>query len=269
MNLLMNSIEMNNNMNYQTCLKWRDEEDNIQNHEVSNFNYNTQAYGLLESKDQRYRKRKYEAIGEEEEQQNNFVKRRELTSYLFNDQLSPPPTSSSSSNSPLSNKNYSFNHLESNQYNFMGQNMKPSDFGGYQIDTNMVNNSLTNSSCSPLSQNYSDSNEANRPKSRRSNYQAHQQRHAANMRERRRMQSINEAFEGIRTHIPTLPYEKKLSKVDTLRLAIGYINFLTDLLNKDTRFNNQSNSTKDAKKFIYRFKTFCKFSQLNMIKNLF
>ncbi|OQR74170.1 pancreas transcription factor 1 subunit alpha-like [Tropilaelaps mercedesae] len=59
--------------------------------------------------------------------------------------------------------------------------------------------------------------------------EAHQ-RVAANMRERRRMQSINDAFEGLRGHIPTLPYEKKLSKVDTLRLAIGYISFLTELL---------------------------------------
>lgn len=57
-----------------------------------------------------------------------------------------------------------------------------------------------------------------------------QQRHAANLRERRRMQSINEAFEGLRSHIPTLPYEKRLSKVDTLRLAIGYISFLADMV---------------------------------------
>ncbi|VDN14628.1 unnamed protein product, partial [Dibothriocephalus latus] len=68
------------------------------------------------------------------------------------------------------------------------------------------------------------------------------QRQAANMRERRRMQSINHAFEGglmidqltgLRAHIPTLPYEKKLSKVDTLRLAIGYINFLQDLISNE------------------------------------
>uniref|UniRef100_A0A183TL49 BHLH domain-containing protein n=1 Tax=Schistocephalus solidus TaxID=70667 RepID=A0A183TL49_SCHSO len=37
----------------------------------------------------------------------------------------------------------------------------------------------------------------------------------------------------LRAHIPTLPYEKKLSKVDTLRLAIGYINFLQDLISKE------------------------------------
>lgn len=64
-----------------------------------------------------------------------------------------------------------------------------------------------------------------------------QQRHAANLRERRRMQSINEAFEGLRTHIPTLPYEKRLSKVDTLKLAISYISFLNDMLRKDKNGN--------------------------------
>nr|ALJ33552.1 PTFb [Clytia hemisphaerica] len=58
-------------------------------------------------------------------------------------------------------------------------------------------------------------------------------RSAANLRERRRMQCINEAFEGLRSHIPTLPYEKRLSKVDTLRLAICYINFLTELVGSD------------------------------------
>lgn len=60
------------------------------------------------------------------------------------------------------------------------------------------------------------------------------------MRERRRMQSINEAFEGLRTHIPTLPYEKRLSKVDTLKLAISYINFLGELLKKDKNGNDTS-----------------------------
>lgn len=51
------------------------------------------------------------------------------------------------------------------------------------------------------------------------------------------MQSINDAFEGLRTHIPTLPYEKRLSKVDTLKLAISYISFLTDMLRKDKNGN--------------------------------
>uniref|UniRef100_A0A182YT72 BHLH domain-containing protein n=1 Tax=Anopheles stephensi TaxID=30069 RepID=A0A182YT72_ANOST len=79
------------------------------------------------------------------------------------------------------------------------------------------------------------------------------------MRERRRMQSINEAFEGLRTHIPTLPYEKRLSKVDTLKLAISYISFLGEMLRKDKNGNETgTNGIKRApvkeppKKFIVR-----------------
>jgi len=57
-----------------------------------------------------------------------------------------------------------------------------------------------------------------------------QQRQAANLRERRRMQSINEAFEGLRTHIPTLPYEKRLSKVIFKRVGKQYNDFKGRLL---------------------------------------
>ncbi|XP_062591532.1 helix-loop-helix protein 13-like [Saccostrea cucullata] len=58
-------------------------------------------------------------------------------------------------------------------------------------------------------------------------------RDAANFRERRRMLSINSAFEELRLHVPTFPYEKRLSKIDTLRLAIAYIALLRDLLEAD------------------------------------
>ncbi|KAM4705648.1 pancreas transcription factor 1 subunit alpha [Rhinophrynus dorsalis] len=85
----------------------------------------------------------------------------------------------------------------------------------------------------------------------RSDAEMQQLRQAANVRERRRMQSINDAFEGLRSHIPTLPYEKRLSKVDTLRLAIGYINFLSELVHSDLPLRNQSNeSSHQAKKVI-------------------
>ncbi|XP_063255858.1 fer3-like protein [Prinia subflava] len=56
------------------------------------------------------------------------------------------------------------------------------------------------------------------------------QRRAANLRERRRMLSINSAFEALRGHVPTFPYERRLSKIDTLRLAIAYIALLGDIL---------------------------------------
>ncbi|NXC14492.1 PTF1A factor, partial [Corythaeola cristata] len=74
----------------------------------------------------------------------------------------------------------------------------------------------------------------------RSETELQQLRQAANVRERRRMQSINDAFEGLRSHIPTLPYEKRLSKVDTLRLAIGYINFLSELVQSDLPLRSAS-----------------------------
>ncbi|KAF4531813.1 hypothetical protein B566_EDAN014867 [Ephemera danica] len=60
------------------------------------------------------------------------------------------------------------------------------------------------------------------------------QRHAANIRERKRMlSSINSAFDELRVHVPTFPYEKRLSKIDTLRLAIAYIALLREVLLTD------------------------------------
>ncbi|XP_064455873.1 twist-related protein 1-like [Ornithodoros turicata] len=56
------------------------------------------------------------------------------------------------------------------------------------------------------------------------------QRRAANIRERKRMMSINTAFEELRCHVPTFPFEKRLSKIDTLRLAIAYIALLKEVL---------------------------------------
>jgi hypothetical protein len=56
------------------------------------------------------------------------------------------------------------------------------------------------------------------------------QRRAANIRERRRMYNLNEAFDKLRRKVPTFAYEKRLSRIETLRLAITYIGFMTELL---------------------------------------
>ncbi|CAF3163972.1 unnamed protein product [Rotaria socialis] len=45
----------------------------------------------------------------------------------------------------------------------------------------------------------------------------------------RRLSHLNAAFVELRSHIPRFPYEKHLSKIDTLRLALAYIEFLDDL----------------------------------------
>ncbi|TNN06804.1 Helix-loop-helix protein [Schistosoma japonicum] len=52
----------------------------------------------------------------------------------------------------------------------------------------------------------------------------------AKVRERKRMFSINSAFEALRSCLPTFPYERRISKIDTLRLAIAYLALLKDLL---------------------------------------
>ncbi|XP_067154696.1 basic helix-loop-helix transcription factor scleraxis-like [Apteryx mantelli] len=56
------------------------------------------------------------------------------------------------------------------------------------------------------------------------------QRAAANARERDRTHSVNTAFSALRTLIPTEPADRRLSKVETLRLAASYIAHLANVL---------------------------------------
>jgi transcription factor 15 len=51
------------------------------------------------------------------------------------------------------------------------------------------------------------------------------ERQTANARERTRMRSISDALLHLRYHLPStvVPKDQKLSKIQTLRLAIGYI----------------------------------------------
>lgn len=60
-----------------------------------------------------------------------------------------------------------------------------------------------------------------------------EQRRAANIRERKRMFQLNEAFCVLRKRVPTFAYEKKLSRIETLKLAVTYIKFMTELLEKE------------------------------------
>lgn len=53
---------------------------------------------------------------------------------------------------------------------------------------------------------------------------------AANARERRRMESLNVAFDKLRSVIPSFGDDTKLSKYDTLQMAQTYIAALKDLL---------------------------------------
>ncbi|XP_075611887.1 basic helix-loop-helix transcription factor scleraxis-like [Balearica regulorum gibbericeps] len=55
-------------------------------------------------------------------------------------------------------------------------------------------------------------------------------RAAANARERDRTHSVNTAFGALRRLIPTRPADRRLSKVETLRLASSYISHLANVL---------------------------------------
>lgn len=60
--------------------------------------------------------------------------------------------------------------------------------------------------------------------------QKRQRRCAANMRERNRMHVVNFAFDRLREVVPSYPANRKLSKIETLRMACSYIQELTNLL---------------------------------------
>lgn len=56
---------------------------------------------------------------------------------------------------------------------------------------------------------------------------------AANARERRRMNSLNDAFDKLRDVVPSLGNDRKLSKFETLQMAQTYIAALNELLSRD------------------------------------
>jgi len=59
----------------------------------------------------------------------------------------------------------------------------------------------------------------------------------ANNRERQRTQSLNEAFSSLRGVLPTAPSDK-MSKFNTLKIAVSYISFLSSMLEQDHENGN-------------------------------
>jgi hypothetical protein len=53
-----------------------------------------------------------------------------------------------------------------------------------------------------------------------------------------RIHTLNEVFEILRLRIPTFPYERRLSKIDTLHLAISYIHLLQSIIQSNLTFND-------------------------------
>lgn len=54
------------------------------------------------------------------------------------------------------------------------------------------------------------------------------------------MQNLNKAFDDLRRKVPTFTYEKRLSRIETLKLAIMYIQFMKETLMEPKATNLQS-----------------------------
>ncbi|KAI0219343.1 Transcription factor 21 [Lamellibrachia satsuma] len=65
-------------------------------------------------------------------------------------------------------------------------------------------------------------------------------RNSANERERDRMRVLSKAFTRLKTTLPWVPPDTKLSKLDTLRLASSYIAHLARMLAEDAENNDSS-----------------------------
>ncbi|KAM4618099.1 achaete-scute homolog 3 [Discoglossus pictus] len=78
-----------------------------------------------------------------------------------------------------------------------------------------------------------------------------------NERERQRVKCVNEGYNKLRRHLPQEYLEKRLSKVQTLRAAIKYINHLQDILGIDimnsTRVNRQENYKQRSSSVYHRY----------------
>ena len=102
--------------------------------------------------------------------------------------------------------------------------------------------------------------DALRKKSSRSSQRRSRERHlhpevkvkrrmAANARERKRMNGLNDAFERLRQHIPELGNDRKLSKYETLQMAQTYIGALRDLVITNSGKTPGDNQCKIEPKF--------------------
>merc|ERR1719510_2683030 len=64
-----------------------------------------------------------------------------------------------------------------------------------------------------------------------------------NARERNRVKQVNSGFDHLRSHIPSAAKHKKMSKVDTLRHAVEYIQSLQNCLDNAEEPGNPCMST--------------------------
>lgn len=77
-------------------------------------------------------------------------------------------------------------------------------------------------------------------------YERRRRRLAANARERRRMLGLNVAFERLRSVIPRLQSDRRLSKSETLQMAQIYIGTLSEMLQNRAQAPDQTSDTENG-----------------------
>ncbi|KAL2749380.1 GATA zinc finger domain-containing protein 10-like isoform X1 [Vespula maculifrons] len=75
------------------------------------------------------------------------------------------------------------------------------------------------------------------------------QRVIANVRERKRTQTMNKGFAALRKVIPTLPSDK-LTRIQIIKLATRYIDFLYQVLRRNMRYNEEEDEENNPKNAI-------------------
>lgn len=112
------------------------------------------------------------------------------------------------------------------QYTFAGGE----NFSGYHLQAANGTPQAMTSSNAPINQSHGNKSSTVSQKPKRKRVINKVQRKAANIRERRRMVTLNEAFERLKQRIPRGSKDKKLSRIDTLRTAISYITSMQKML---------------------------------------
>ena len=103
-------------------------------------------------------------------------------------------------------------------------------------NNNNTNNDLVSDDVSDVSCSAVKPTKLSREERRRLRRATSKYRTAHAYRERLRVEAFNSAFYELRKLLPTLPPDKKLSKIEILRLAICYISHLSNILEFDTRY---------------------------------
>lgn len=159
------------------------------------------------------------------------------SSYTTYTLSSPRPSDSAMSSQPYIPNCYKQNDPWSRQQ-YYGENNNVYHKYDYKYKSREENSNSTNNYSQNYYKNNTDNNKYKKDSKKSTPPQAgmeimKKRRLAANARERRRMNSLNDAFDRLRDVVPSLGNDRKLSKFETLQMAQTYISALHELLERD------------------------------------